>query len=77
MRTKLGICFFVWVIIGFPYEALLSLIVSMHNAPGKHLISIGFGSPDITAIITGSLILLLSWIMQEGYKLQEEHAYTV
>jgi hypothetical protein len=74
---KLGITFFAWVIIGFPYEALLSFIVSLHNAPGKHLISVGIGSPDITAIITGSLVLLLSWIMQEGYKLQEEHAYTV
>ena len=74
---QLGLSFFVWVLIGFPYEALLSFIVSLHNQPGKHLISIGFSSPDITAMITGALVLLLAWIMQEGYKLQEEHTYTV
>lgn len=74
---KLGMLFFAWVLIGFPYEALLSLVVSLNNGPGKHVIAISFGNPDITAIITGALVLLLSWIMQEGYKLQEEHAYTV
>ncbi|MCP4221111.1 MAG: DUF2975 domain-containing protein [bacterium] len=49
----------------------------MQNPPGQRILRIGFGSDDITKLVIGLLIILVSWIMNEGRELQEEQQYTV
>jgi hypothetical protein len=56
---------------------LLILAATLSNAPGHRYISISFGTPSLESIFYGLLIIVISWIMAEGYKLQEEQNLTI
>lgn len=53
------------------------LAVTLSNPPGHRYISVSFGTPNGEAIFCGILILCISWVMAEGYKLQEEQSLTI
>ena len=73
---KFGYALFAWVIGGWIYDALLSLVFSM-QAGQPAMIHIIFRSSDVTTIIVGSIIILISWVMNEAYKIAEEQAQTI
>ena len=58
-------------------DALLTLVLTMHNAPGMRTISVGIGSTDLAEILIACLVILVSWIMDEGRKLKEEEALVI
>lgn len=53
------------------------LAVTLSNPPGHRYITLSFGTPNINDIFCGILILCISWVMAEGYKLQEEQSLTI
>ncbi|MBX9620855.1 MAG: DUF2975 domain-containing protein [Alphaproteobacteria bacterium] len=53
------------------------LTVTLSNPPGHRYITLSFGTPNIEAIFCGILILCISWVMAEGYKLQEEQSLII
>jgi len=57
------------------YDALIYATLTYGRKP--HMIAITFGTPQLKGIVTGILIILIAWILQEGYKLQQEQVYTV
>lgn len=59
------------------YEALLSLVLTMHNPPGEHMLVLSSESADFEQLLTGGIIILVSWIMDEGRKLREAEELTV
>jgi hypothetical protein len=59
------------------YSGLMSLVLTISNPPGHRHIMISFGTDELTLIVISTILLLLSWIMKEGSKLQEEHEATV
>lgn len=59
------------------YEGLMSLLLTWHNPPGHRIAVISFGTVNLMTIITALLVILISWIMAEAFKLQEEQIYTV
>lgn len=65
-------------IIALPFEeALTTLILTIHNPPGDRVIAIGFESADFEELIVAGIIILVSWIMDEGRKLREADELTV
>lgn len=57
----------------FPIHlGFLSLILTYYNPVGKRMCSIGFGSQQLEMIVVALAIFLISWILKEGCKLQEE-----
>ncbi|MFA5249870.1 MAG: DUF2975 domain-containing protein [Parachlamydiales bacterium] len=54
------------------YEALFSLAITSANAKGQRMISISIDEMNFFYAGLGFLIILFSWIMSEGQKLQEE-----
>ena len=61
-----------------PLSQMLNVLaVTLSNPPGHRYISLSFGTPNVEAIFCGILILCISWIMTEGYKLQEEQSLTI
>ena len=58
-------------------ELLSTLAITLSNPPGQRYISIGFGTPNIYDIVVGLIIVTISWIMAEGYRLQNEQQLTV
>lgn len=59
------------------YEGLMGLVLTLHNPPGHRFATITLDQTNLGIIFTGLLIILISWIMAEGCKLQEEQQLTI
>jgi hypothetical protein len=59
------------------HGALLSIALTLHNLPGQRMLSIGLSSRDLTGAIMGGIVLVISWVMDEGRKLEEEQTLTI
>lgn len=57
--------------------ALISVIVTMNNPPGKKQLVIALGSQDLTIFFIATVFLIIAWVMAEGHKLSEENAQIV
>lgn len=64
-------------LLSFPEQALQTLILSWKNPVGERFISFGVDDANISLIIVGLMIILISRIMDEGRKMQEEQQFTV
>jgi len=58
-------------------SALLSLALTFNNPPGERFISVSVDFSHLVWLITALLIILISWIMDEGRKLQEDAQGTI
>ncbi len=74
---KLGYVLISWVFTNMLFITLLSVLISLNNPPGERMIVVGFGAADIATLIMGAIVLVVSWIMNEASRLEEEQAYTV
>jgi len=59
------------------YSALITLTVTISNPVGQRLIAIAFGTEEMKIVAIALIVILISWIMDIGRKLQEEQAATV
>jgi len=73
----LGYVLIYWVFAKMIYITLISAIISFSNPPGQRMLVAQFELPDISALIIGAIVVLISWIMDEGRKLEDEQAHTV
>ncbi len=66
-----------WVFLSILYESAKSVLFSIGNPPGQRVISIGFGSPEITTLVVAGIVFVIAWVMDEGRILAEEQRLTV
>lgn len=59
------------------YEGLMGVILTWHNPHGHRFASISLDQTNIGMIVGALLVILISWIMAEGYRLQEEQQLTI
>ncbi|MFT5133485.1 MAG: hypothetical protein ACI9SC_001957 [Gammaproteobacteria bacterium] len=74
---RLGYALIYWTFSKIPFMALISIVLSHNNPPGERMVSIGFGSTDFVTLVTGAIVLIISWVMSEASKLEDEQAHTV
>ena len=74
---RIGIVILIYNLLFPLYEMLMTFILTMNNPVGERLVRLGFGGTDIAQIVIAIMIILISWIMDEGRKMEEEQAYTV
>jgi hypothetical protein len=74
---NIGITMLIGQGVNLIYEALITFALTFHNPAGHKIASITFGTFDVYNIITAIMVIVISWIMAEGCKLQEEHQLTV
>ncbi|CAK1958184.1 DUF2975 family protein [Vibrio crassostreae] len=74
---KLGYSLFYWVLGSIIYGSLMSVILSFNNPPGERIFEISFVGMDFLTLILGIIILIISWVMKEGYILADEHSQTI
>ena len=74
---SLGRALILWVIGDVVRNSLLSVVLTINNPPGQRVITFGLYSADFTAIFVGIVILVISWVMDEGRKIQEDQALIV
>ncbi len=70
---NIGFSIFAWVISTKIYDILITYLLTHNNPPAYQLVTTKFGTQDLVVILTGFIILLISWIMNEGRKLKEEN----
>jgi hypothetical protein len=61
------------------YQVVMGLVLTLGNPVGHHLrfVAITLDQTNIGIILTGLLVILISWIMAEGCKLREEQQLTI
>lgn len=74
---NVGYTLIIWQILIPIQQALLSVVLTWKNGPGERILAANFSSNNIAVILIACIVILISWIMAEGHKLQEEHEYTV
>jgi len=67
----------VWFITGIIAWPMMSAALTLHYPPGKRLFVLGFGSPNLTALLVCGILAVITWVMEEGYELQKEQDLTV
>ena len=58
-------------------RTILSLITTLHNAPGHRVISASFGSADLFNIFIFGFLMVMTLLMQQATALQHEQSLTV
>ena len=74
---RLGYALIIWVLAKMVSTSLLSIVLSFNNPPGERQLVVQFGSTDIATLVIGAIVLVISWVMNEACKLNDEQAYTV
>lgn len=74
---NVGYTMLVWQIMTPIHQMLLSVVLTMHNPPGQHIIEASFSSTNLAVLLIAFIVILISWIMGVGHRLQEEQEYTV
>ncbi len=59
------------------HGSLSTLILTMDNPAGQHMISVGLDSATVSETVTGVVIILASWVMDEARKLKEEQELVI
>ncbi len=73
----LGRILMVWVACDIVNRTLLGIVLTLDNPPGKRLLVIGFDGGDLTGIFVGVSVLIISWVMDEARKMEEEQALII
>ena len=69
---------FLWLALYTPlHRMLFVLTTTLHNPPGQRMLSFGFTSGDLTNILIFAFFLVITSMMQEGSRIQEDLDLTV
>jgi hypothetical protein len=74
---KLGYVIIAWVVANLFFTPLISAVITHGNEGGLPTIAVSLSISDLSALVMGSIVVLISWVMDEGRKLQDEQAHTV
>lgn len=58
-------------------QTLMILAVTLTNSPGHRYLSIGCGTPNLSSLFYGALVILVSWVLLEASKIFDENKLTV
>ena len=73
----IGYTLFIGQLLSPIYQALLSAALTWHNPHGERYVNISLSGTNIGILLAALMIILISWIMAEGYKLKEDQSYTI
>jgi hypothetical protein len=74
----LGWLFFIDALIATPLSHMgMVLAATMSNAEGHRYISLNFGTPNLETLFCGFIIIVISWVMFEASKIQEDQHLTI
>ncbi len=74
---RLGFVLLTWVAANALFTPLISVVITFNNPPGSRELVAQFGVLDLSTLVIGAVVLLLSWVMNEGHKLEDEQAHTI
>lgn len=74
----LGWLFFLNALFAKPISSMLmTLVATLSNPPGHRYLVLNFGTPNLEALFSGILIIVISWVMLEASKIHDEQKFTI
>ncbi len=67
----------IWVLLTVVYEAIKSVLFSLGNPVGERVLSVEFGSEELTVIVVAAFVYVIAWVMDEGRVLADENKMTI
>ena len=58
-------------------QALLSVVLTWHNPQGERMVVISLTEANISIVLTGFMIILIAWIMEEAQQLKDDQQLTI
>jgi hypothetical protein len=58
-------------------QTLMVLAVTFTSPPGHRYLTVSFGTPHLTSLFYGILVIIVSWVMLEASKLHDEQKFTI
>lgn len=59
------------------YQILISIAMTYKNPPSYHILHFNYTETNFGILLIGIIIILVSWVMSEGCRLQKEQEYTI
>lgn len=59
------------------YEGMMGFVLTWHNPAGHRYAKVTFDQTNIGLLLMALLLILVSWIMTEACKLNEDHQFTI
>ncbi|MBX3487195.1 MAG: DUF2975 domain-containing protein [Candidatus Paracaedibacteraceae bacterium] len=78
LYKKLGWLFLIDAFLAHPLsESLMILATTLNNQSGHRYLSLSFGTPNLEQIFYGTIVIIISWIMQEASKINDDQKLTI
>jgi len=78
LYRKLGLLYLIdALLIQSLSQTLMILAVTFTNPPGHRYLSISFGTPNLSSLFYGVLVIIVSWVMLEASRLHDEHKFII
>jgi hypothetical protein len=74
---RIGYALIWWAGASFLHTPISSVLMTLVNDPGKHMLALSISSDQALSLLLGGVVLLVSWVMDEGRKLEEERSLTI
>lgn len=74
---NIGYALLIGQLIDPAYQFVMGIVLTLHNPPHHRFASITLDQTNIGIVFTALLVILISWIMLEAYKLREEQQLTI
>lgn len=74
---RLGFSLFAWVIAVTLFAPLISIVMSLSSSLPDRQIVAQIGIVDVLTLAIGGIFLIISWVMNEGRKMEDEQAHTI
>ena len=74
---KISLAMIVWVPAKTVFNALVGIAVTLPNPPGQRLLTLSVDSDQALVLLAGFALLTISWVMEEGRKVQAEQSLIV
>lgn len=74
---RLGKIVIAWAFIDIMIRTLLILVITLVNPPGHRILAVGIGSFQLSSLMIGVIIVLISRVMDEARMMNDEQQYIV
>jgi hypothetical protein len=74
---RTAIAFLATSLVSIVVSSIVGLILTINNPVGHRVLGISIGTPQMTDVLTGLVLVVIAWIMDEGRRLKEEADFTV
>ena len=64
-------------LINLIYQALISITLTYNNPVGQHLLTLSFGTTNLSTLVTGLIIIIASWIIKEAHQIKSDSQLTI